>query len=760
MSLRTVALCAMTGLSIGVGNLSAQTPASPAPSGAPASLIRFEATRASAGIKVDGVLDEDSWRTATVIPLPYEWAPGDNATPPVATECLVTYDREHLYVAFRSHDANPRAIRAHLMDRDDTDTLIQDDHVGFTIDTFNDERRGFQFRINPMGVQADAIFSEQDGIEDFSWDMLWDAAGRITDDGYVVETALPLKQLRFSNGDAPQTWGFEAFRSWPRNVRHRMTSRWTDRNKGCVLCQENKIDGFQGLEPGRNVELDPTATFGRTDTRASSESKGLSTGDIDKAAGLSGRWSLTPNWTLNGTINPDFSQIEADVAQLDVNTRFALYYAEKRPFFLEGADFFATPLPTVFTRTVADPDFGVKLTGKQGPHLAGVFVTKDQINNLQFPSNEGTDSTSLNDEVVGTVARYRMDLGQGSTIGALYAGREGRDYFNRQAGLDTFVRLSGSDQVRLQVLHSETQYPAAVAASYGQRAASFGGDAVYFDAQHVSRNWVGYASLESYSPGFRSDSGYIPRVDHRQVYLEGARRFWRSGGSWFDRITLGMRGWRAVTCDWDLREQTVAAFLNYTGPYQSAVIFNMPRDIVVYGGQRFEYWRPNFSVSVKPSGHTNFTITGRAGGGVDYGNAKTATSVLELNPSIEYRPFKRVSLGLSHNLEQLSVDEGRLYRANLTQVKALYHLNVRTFVRVILQYTDITRAPELYTYTVTDHTRRLFSQYLFSYKLNPQTVLFAGYSDTSAGTAAAAQSIDLQRQSRTFFVKLGWAWVM
>ena len=125
------------------------------------------------------------------MPLPYEWSPGDNMPPPVETECLVTYDAKNLYVAFRAHDPTPADIRAHLMDRDDTDTLIQDDHVGVMIDTFNDERRAFQFRVNPLGVQADAIFSEQDGVEDFSWDMIWNAVGRITGDGYIVEMALP-----------------------------------------------------------------------------------------------------------------------------------------------------------------------------------------------------------------------------------------------------------------------------------------------------------------------------------------------------------------------------------------------------------------------------------------------------------------------------------------------------------------------------------------------------------------------------------------
>ncbi len=147
-------------------------PASQGRPAAAAGKVTYPITRAASAIKVDGVLDEDAWKTAAVVPLPIEWMPGDNVPPPVETECLVTYDAKNLYIAFRAHDPRPSEIRAHLMDRDDTDTLIQDDHVGMMIDTFNDERRAFQFRINPLGVQADAIFSEQDGVEDFSWDMI------------------------------------------------------------------------------------------------------------------------------------------------------------------------------------------------------------------------------------------------------------------------------------------------------------------------------------------------------------------------------------------------------------------------------------------------------------------------------------------------------------------------------------------------------------------------------------------------------------
>ena len=714
----------------------------------------FTVTRATSPIKVDGVLDEEAWKSAAVVPVNNEWLPGDNIPAPVQTQCLVTYDARNLYVAFRALDPKPGDIRAHFMDRDDTDTLIQDDHIGLMIDTFNDERRAFQFRVNPLGVQADAIFSEQDGVEDFSWDMIWASIGRITSDGYVVEIALPLKQLRFPAGTSVQTWGFEAFRSWPRNVRHRITSQRRDRNKGCILCEENKITGMEGLAQGRNAELDPTATFSRTDELASPADSALTSGDPKAEFGLTGRWNVTSSMTLNGTVNPDFSQVEADVAQLDVNQRFALYYPEKRPFFLEGIDYFTTPIQAVFTRTVADPYFGAKLTGKQGGNAMGLFVTRDRINNLLIPSNAGSASTSLDDDVTTVVGRYRRDVGPSSTIGALYAGREGDGYHNRQIGADIFWRPNQSGALRVQYIRSDTQYPASVAGPYGQPSEAFGGNAAWVDYQHVTTKWAVFGSYDAYDSGFRSDTGYVPRVDYRAFMGQGQRRFFRGAGSWFNRIDVGMRGWRMMTDDWSMTDQTVAGFVNYMGPYQTQVQFNLPYDEVVYEGQRYDNFRPNVYFGIKPSGRTAFSVNAQFGDGVDYANNRKATGVVQIGPALEYRPVKRVSLQLSYNLNQLDVDGQRLYRANLTQFKLIYHLSVRAFVRAILQYTDISRDTDLYTFVTPERTRRLFSQYLFSYKLNPQTVLFAGYSDNSANV----NRVDLAQTDRTFFVKLGYAW--
>ena len=495
-------------------------------------------TPAASHIKVDGRLDEEAWQKANILEFPYEWTPGDNIPAPVKTEVLITYDQAKIYIGFRCFDPEPQKIRAHLMDRDAIDTFIMDDHISFQLDTFNDERRAFQFRVNPLGVQADANFSELEGYEDFSWDAIWVSAGKITDFGYVVEVAIPFNQLRFAKGGKAQTWGFSAERSWPRNVRHRMTTHVRSRDRNCILCQFNKISGFQNISPGKNLELDPTLTVQRSDAREDFPAGDLEAGKIKAKPGISARWGVTPNLMLNATVNPDFSQVEADAAQLDVNTRFALRYPEKRPFFLEGGDFFLTPLEMVFTRSVADPLWGGKVTGKIGANAVGVFITQDRINNLLFPANQGTGMGSLDENVWGGVFRFRRDVGRNSTVGFLYTGRVGEDYYNHVAGADGFLRLSRSKTVSWQALYSRTAYPQITAAAQGQDAEPFSGYALYGNFRHDSRNLIYVLSYTDLGSDFRADFGFMPRVDTRRLTVNIHPQVWGRPGGWFDRLAF------------------------------------------------------------------------------------------------------------------------------------------------------------------------------------------------------------------------------
>ncbi|MBN2206791.1 MAG: carbohydrate binding family 9 domain-containing protein, partial [Candidatus Aminicenantes bacterium] len=634
-------------------------------------------TPAASPIRIDGRLDEPAWERAGKLDRFYEWQPGDNSEPPVKTECLVTYDESRIYIAFRCFDPEPALIRAHLMDRDATDTLIQDDHVLFMLDTFNDERRGFQFRVNPLGVQADAAFSELEGFEDFSWDAIWESAGSIADFGYAVEVAVPFNQLRFPKTSGRQTWGFEAGRSYPRNVRHRMSSHVRDRDRNCLLCQFNKITGFEGITPGRNMQFTPTLTVDRSDARRDFPSGPMEAGPTGADAGLTARWGITPNLMLNATLNPDFSQIEADVAQLDVNTRFALFYPEKRPFFLEGADFFMTPIQAVFTRTVADPLWGTKVTGKVGRSAVGFFAARDRINNLLFPSNQGSGAASLDNEVMSGVFRYRYDLGRGSTLGALYAGRDGDGYRNHAGGVDGFLRLGESDMVIFQFLRSDTRYPFSLAVQQGQSTDAFAGNALLAQYVHQTRNWLVAASYQDLDPGFRADSGFLPRVDTRQVDLETHLFFYgkRGGGrrgEWFDQLQFWVRAYRVEDHSGRLTDSRVALGGLYQGPWQSVLQLVGRWNQEYYAGTLYDTSDVVLAAMLKPGSGVSFGLEGQLAKAIDYANTRDAVA-LRVGPTAEFGLGRHVNFNASYWLERLSRDEGRIYTANLLQGRLIYN---------------------------------------------------------------------------------------
>jgi hypothetical protein len=714
----------------------------------------YEVKAATSKISIDGVLDEEAWAEATVIPLSWEWFPGENIEPPVKTEALLTFDSHNVYVAFRAYDPDPKAIRAHLMDRDSIETFVQDDHVLLMLDPFNDERRAFQFRVNPLGVQADAIFSQNEGVEDFSWDIIWHSAGRITNDGYIVELAIPVNQIRLPRTAGRQTWGVELGRSYPRSVRHRITANPRDRNSGCLLCQVNKVTGFEGMQAGLNLEVVPTVTATRIDS-ASAFPSHLSDGDAEIDPGITARWGITPAITMNAAINPDFSQVEADAAQLGENERFALFFPEKRPFFLEGIDFFATPINAVFTRTVADPRWGLKLTGKDGKNAGGVFVTDDRVNSLVIPANRGSRFAFHEEGVTGSVLRYRRDVGTDSSVGVIFAGREGTGYHNRVGGIDGFFRLRPTDELRVQYLRSDTRYPGEISSAFGQPDGSFGGNGLRVDYQHASRDWLWFARYDDRDPKFRADSGFVPRVDFRTLHGGLTRRYWGTPSTWYANWQVGGNVLRTEDHSGRLTDERQAVTATVAAARQSVMQLSVERVSTFFVDTLHDgMFRANAYFEMQPGAIGKVSLFTSLGEVVDFANNQPADQIL-LNPAVELKLGRHLNAQLGHIYQRLDVDDGRLSEANVSQLRLVYNFNVRTFVRAMLQYQDIDRNAALYANPTQPNIETLFSQLLFSYKLNPQTVVFVGYSDNHLGL----QQIPLSQTDRTFFAKVGYAWI-
>ncbi len=699
-------------------------------------------------IVVDGRLDELAWQQALRLELPFETDPGENIPALVKTVVLVFHDQDNIYFGLECFDPEPAAIRARFAERDQFDA---DDLININLDTFNDERRNYFLGCNPLGVQRDGI-ETQGG--DGSWDGIWNSAGRIHERGYTIEIAIPFSTLQFQRSSGPQVWGLDISRWYPRSQRHRLGLVKIDRSNNSYQNQFMKIKGFAGITPGKSIEIVPTLTGIKTDVRAD-----LPDGDFANVSkkldpGLTVKWGATANLTFSGTVNPDFSQVEADSRQLDINQPFALFYQEKRPFFTEGADFFSSPFRAIYTRTLRDPVWGLKLSGKEGANTVGAYFVQDDLTNLIFPGSQGSGAASLDRLSSALVLRYKRDFGSQYTLGALFTGRSGDDYANRVYGFDGVARFSNRDKVSFQFLGSSTRYPNEVVSGFGQPAGTLGGRAFGAQYEHQTRRFYFYAEYDDVSDLFRADLGFMPRVNYRE--LEGGFSYkWIRNQGWWSQIQVGSSF--EYSEDQESRFLFRSNSLNFffRGAMQTYFMFYAHRILENYQGRNFPRWAAESYLQMQPVANLQFSLSAHFGDRVDYENVRPGRS-FQVNPALLLNVGRRLAFQIDHNYEKMNVDGRELYTANITQGGAIFHLNARTYLRAIVQYVDYGYNVANYTFPIDPETKHFFSQLLFSYKLNPRTVLFLGYTDNAQGD----QEYRLARYNRTIFMKASYSWQM
>ncbi len=699
-----------------------------------------------APVSVDGVLDEGIWDDALVLGVNTEVRPSENVPAPVETEMLLAYDETHFYVAFRAHDPDPTRICATICDRD---RMWDDEWVVIGIDTFDTQRGSFEFAVNPLGIQGDTaggIFGDGN-----SWDAIWDSAGQINGDGYVVEMAIPFSSLRFQRTEGDQIWGVDAVRSYPRDVRHHIGLYARDRDNNCYYCQMEKLVGFAGVSPGRNIELDPTVSAIRTQEREDWTEGPFLEAVEDYDVGLTARWGVTPNMTFSAAVNPDFSQVEADVMQLDINTRYALWYPERRPFFLEGAGIFEN----VYTRSIADPRWGVKLTGKEGGNDFGVFVAEDEITNLIFPGSQGSDSKSLNLRSTAAALRYQRDVGEQSNIGAFFNSRDGDDYRNRFGGVDGEFWLTDADVVRFEALGSLTDYPDSVDLEIEQPTDEFSGDAYHVSYNHSTSSFDWYANYNDVGRNIRNDLGFRTMAGYESMSGGWGHTWQEDSDHWWTMINVGNGFNYQEEEDGTILSRGTSFWVNYSGRKQSFANLNGWLGEDLYSGEMFDVWNMHYDAGFWPTGQLFVMVYGSFGEGIDYSNVRPGRN-LSVTPRAEYKIGRHLTLEYEHRYSRMEVDGGRLYTANLDYLKAVYQFSSRAFLRAVLQYADYQYDTALYLDDQDPEEQALRSQLLFSYKINPQTVFFLGYSDSRAGD----QETDLTQTARTFFAKLGYAFML
>ncbi len=710
--------------------------------------------RSDGEIEIDGILGDGEWADAVRIELDIETNPAENQQAMVQTTVFVVEDGQNLFVAFDARDPNPRAIRAYLRDRD---SAWEDDHVGIVLDTYNDERRAFQFFANPLGVQMDKTHNDVGSDQDFdaSWDAIWDSAGKISDVGYIVEMRIPLSQLRFPDIEGTKTWGYDLVRIYPRDRTYRLSNHPRDRNRSCYLCQVGKLRGLEGSEPSRDIEIVPTITASQASTTEEPGIIPMSSADTTIEAGLTARWGITPDLTANLAINPDFSQIEADVLQLDVNNRFALYFPERRPFFLEGADYYQTPIDAVFTRTVSDPDLGAKLTGKRGNHTYGLFAALDAETNLLFPGLFESDSETLEQENTAIVGRYSYGFADTSSVGMLLTARDGDDYQNVVGGIDGRWKINDQHWFNFQHLQTETEYPDAVASEFEQPLGAFSGQASLLSYDYGSRNWFGNATFENYSSGFRADSGFVSQVGGDYYGLRLGRLWHGTEQNWWTRIRASLHADKIVAEDGRVLEDERTLRLGFGGAWQSWYQFVFEDAKELWDGVTYDLQKARVYVEVRPTGGLYLSMLGAYGDSVDYDNNRLGKAT-RIEPYVVWNMTQQLLLRLNGVSSKLETPDGELiFDAKIIDARLTWQFSLRSFLRLTLQNTDVERNQAQYIEDIDEQSQDLGLQLLYSYKLNPQTVFFLGYSDQFIDDDSVD---DLTETDRTLFMKIGYAW--
>jgi len=730
-------------------------------------------------IKVDGVLDDAHWQQAKQLELNYVTHPFENTRPPVTTQVKLFENGDTLYVSFIAQDPQVENLSAFYRDRDG---IWSDDLVGIKLDTYNDSRLAYQFFVNPLGIQADSIQNEMTGAESDSWDGIWQSAGKVVAGGYQVEMAIPLRILNFKEGSENKIWGAEFVRYYPRADRLRISNMPQDRNNSCNLCQMGSIAGFKQAKQGKNLALIPTLVLGKGQSRRPQQS--LEWNDSDnQAISLDVKWGITPEISLQATLNPDFSQVEADVAQLSINDTFALFFDEKRTFFLENADYFSSNYNLVYTRNVAAPDYGAKVTGRIEQHTFGFFVANDESTTFLVPGNLGSSVASFEQESLNLALRYRYDLSEQLSVGWTSTLRDAAGYYNYVNAVDAKYQFTDNDTFRAQLLRSDTQYPLELYKEFCDNACeqdddfsetalrlkkteAFSGRAYRISYAHEERNWNAAVYQDNHGAGIRTDLGFGSLADNKKSVIKGGYN-WYSENTWWNRIRL--------SGDWDIShndnneliEKEAEVSLSMNGQLQSYFeIGLLERDKVglrtdpsklsiTNNSTLFTEQQGSFYFEMRPSSSWYINTFVRYGDHIDYDNNRLGKQWF-VRPTINWSIGKSLQFKLRHTYQNLDVDEQQLFAANLSDFRTTYQFNQRQFLRLILVYSDIERNQQNYTFDVDASSKGLGTQLLYSYKLNPLTKFFVGYSDSAYQDDVLTS---LTKNERSVFMKFSYAWL-
>ncbi|MBN2345597.1 MAG: hypothetical protein JXO51_04340 [Candidatus Aminicenantes bacterium] len=687
--------------------------------GGPAAVVTVHRTETPPVL--DGKLDDPLWQQATRFDAFVTFKPDFGKPTSEKTVVMMTYDRKHIYFAFDCRDSEPAKIKAAMSKRDGID---MDDWIGVVLDTFGDKQGGYLFEVNPLGVQLDGMINA-DGNGDASFDTVWESKGLIHNGGYSAEIAVPFKSLRYP------------FKK--KIVMGLLVSRYIGRKSeqtsfpelspegGSIMGQSQMIE-LNDITFERPVEFIPAVTYNQTDVQRGGAMDSLGN---NTDFSLTGKLGLTSNLTLDAAYNPDFSQVEADAGQIDVNLRYSIYYSEKRPFFLEGMENFnfATAMEqntvgaVVYTRTIADPLLGLKLTGKVGSRnvLSGIFALDEFPGDLA--AEEGDLERSGRNAAI-TILRYKRQLGKDSYLGGFFTNRSFAGDRNTVGGIDGRWRLNNTSFLEYSALGSFSRDERAAADEPGH----------YLGLRYnlSNRHWNAELGLFDLSENFRIDSGYITRTGITMVPTFIMYSAYPQS-KLFQKIDAFWWGYHLLDKPSDLFETYNHLVLRLSMPRQSQVRFDAILGNEIFAGRRFSLsgWRVR--------GYTQLFKQLYLEGGYRrsdriYYDAETPfqgrgnTADLYLL----FQPFEKLStsLGLSYYDFYRSSDNEKVYDYTIWRSRTTFQLNRYLFFRAIVEYNN--------------YWKKINADFLASFNYIPGTVIYLGY-------GSAYEKIKWSHEDREYF---------
>jgi hypothetical protein len=667
--------------------------------------------------------------------------PGDGVPASQPTEAYLSYDDERLYVVFVARESEPGQVRATLTKRESFDN---DDFVGVMLDTFKDRRRAYLFIANPYGVQLDGVST--DGEEDdYSFDTLWESEGRLTPFGFVVRMAVPFKSLRFST--APdQEWGIALARAIQRNNE---TSFWpyiTNRVSG-VGQQLATARGLREISPGRNMQFIPYAAF--TGARFLDEARPAFEDDADARLGIDGKVVVKDAFTIDLTFNPDFSQVESDEPQVTINQRFEVFFPEKRPFFIENASYFETPINLFFSRRIADPQGGTRVTGKAGGWaLAGLAIDDRAPGQVLDPADP-----FFNDRAGIGVLRAQRDLPRQSAIGAVATTRRFGSAESHVFAVDGRYKLGDTWVLTGQVAVSQ----------FTDADGSRSGPALSFELDRSGRNWGAFIQYEDISPDFRAPLGFVPRVDTREL-----RPFVRY--TWFpDKGPLvslrpelsGGLIWdhAGVLQDWDVNAEFQVELKGQT-EFDAGYEESMERFENIEFRKRGASFRFNTAWLKWLETSAEFETGREINFFPSEGLLPFLADATGAELSLTLKPLPPLRLEQAYLFTRLQSREGlRATRAgsvivdnHIWRTRASYQFTRNLSLRAIVDYSAVLPDAQLIE---LEREKRFTVDTLATYLINPWTAFYVGYTDGYGNLEIDPLSRDRLRLSETTFNSLG-----